>query len=98
MTETGLLTPKECATYRRCSVRKLDRERSEGRGPPFVRIDGRIFYRRGDVDRFIAYHIHGGEFREAGECPKQPARGAARTEHTEPMPDRHDRVGGAGTR
>jgi hypothetical protein len=52
-----LLTPKECAAYRRCSVRKLDRERAERRGSPYVRIDGRIFYRRADVDRFIESHL-----------------------------------------
>ena len=34
MTESELLTPKECSAYRRCSVRKLDRERTEGRGRP----------------------------------------------------------------
>jgi hypothetical protein len=48
MAETEILTPKESAAYRRCSERKQDRERAEGRGPPFVRIDGRIFYRRSD--------------------------------------------------
>jgi len=56
---TDLLTPLECAQYRRCSVRKLDRERSEGRGCPYVRIDSRIFYRRDDVDRFVTAHVRG---------------------------------------
>jgi hypothetical protein len=55
-----LLTSKECAAYRRCSVRKLDRERAEGRGCSYVRIDGRIFYRRADVDRFIEAHLRVG--------------------------------------
>jgi hypothetical protein len=55
--ETELLTPQEIANYRRCSTRKLDRERAEGRGPAYIRIDGRIFYRRSDVDRFIAAHL-----------------------------------------
>jgi hypothetical protein len=59
--ETELLTPKECSAYRRCSVRKLDRERAERRGCPYVRIDGRIFYRRSDVDHFISEHVCGGE-------------------------------------
>jgi hypothetical protein len=54
-----LLTPRECAALRRCSVRKLDRERADGRGCPYVRIDGRIFYRRQDVDQFIAEHVRG---------------------------------------
>src|SRR5215472_10748525 len=56
MTETELLTSRECAAWRRCSVRKLDRERAEGRGCPYVRIDGRVFYRRADVERFIEAH------------------------------------------
>jgi hypothetical protein len=60
MAETELLTPKECSEYRRCSLRKLDRERAEQRGCPYVRIDGRIFYRRSDVDRFISAHVSGG--------------------------------------
>jgi hypothetical protein len=61
MTWTELLTPKECAAGRRCSVRKLDRERAEGRGPPYIRIDGRVFYRRADVEQFIAAHVCGGD-------------------------------------
>jgi hypothetical protein len=67
--ESNLLTPKECAEYRRCSVRKLDRERADGRGCPYVRIDGRIFYRRQDVDRFIADHIRGLHDADAASDP-----------------------------
>jgi hypothetical protein len=63
--DQALLTPKESAEYRRCSRRKQDRERAEGRGPAYVRIDGRIFYRRSDLDRFIAAHVRGGEFASA---------------------------------
>jgi hypothetical protein len=54
-----LLTPRECAALRRCSVRTLDRERADGRGCPYVRIDNRIFYRRQDLDQFIATHVRG---------------------------------------
>jgi hypothetical protein len=63
MTESNLLTPRESAAYRRCSIRKQDRERADGRGPPYIRIDGRIFYRRSDLDAFIAAHVRGGEHR-----------------------------------
>ena len=52
-----LLTPRECADYRRCSLRTLDRERAEIRGPPYVQIGSRIFYRRKDVDLFIDAHV-----------------------------------------
>jgi hypothetical protein len=67
MPESELLTPKECAQYRRCSIRKLDRERAERRGCPYVRIDGRIFYRRSDVDLFIGAHICGESARHTAE-------------------------------
>jgi Helix-turn-helix domain len=60
MTQTELLTAKECADYRRCSLRTLDRERELGNGCPYVRIGGRIYYRRRDVDQFIAAHLCGG--------------------------------------
>jgi hypothetical protein len=66
LTEAHILTAIECAAYRRCSVRKLDRERADGRGPPYVRIDGRIFYRRADVDNFISARVHGGDPGDAG--------------------------------
>lgn len=59
MEQTDLLTERETADVRRCSTRKLQRDRAEGRGCPYVRIDGRIFYRRQDVDRFIAAHVRG---------------------------------------
>ena len=64
MTESNLLTPRESAAYRRCSIRKQDRERADGRGPPYIRIDGRIFYRRSDVDAFLAARLRGGEDRD----------------------------------
>ena len=62
MTQTDLLTVRECADYRRCSIRTLDRERELGDGCPYVRIGSRIYYRRGDIDRFIAAHVRGGGY------------------------------------
>jgi hypothetical protein len=79
MAETELFIPKECAQYRRCSVRKLDRERAEGRGCPYVRIDGRVFYRRSDVDCFISAHVCGGKVLGADAA-------------TEPAPRRRSRL------
>lgn len=61
---TELLTPKECAEYRRCSLRKLDRERATGIGPAFIRDNGRILYRRSDVDQHLAARVCGGEDRD----------------------------------
>jgi excisionase family DNA binding protein len=54
-----LLTAPETAQYLRCSVRTLDRERGDGRGCPFVRIGGRIRYRRADVEAFVAANVRG---------------------------------------
>jgi len=54
-----LLTAPETAQYLRCSLRTLDRERADGRGIPYVRIGGRIRYRRTDVEAFIAAHVRG---------------------------------------
>jgi hypothetical protein len=80
VTETDLLTSIECAEYRRCSVRKLDRERAEGVGPAYVRIGSRIFYRRRDVDRFISAHVCGGELHDvdAAAEPTPHRRGRPR--------------------
>ena len=38
------------------SHRTLERWRSEGRGPAFHKIEGRILYRHSDVDAFEASH------------------------------------------
>jgi predicted DNA-binding transcriptional regulator AlpA len=65
MANSDLLTVRECADYRRCSLRTLDRERADGSGPPYVRIGSRIYYRRADVDAFIARHLCGGDDRAA---------------------------------
>jgi len=54
-----LLTTLETAQLLRCSLRTLDRERADGRGCPFVRIGGRIRYRRRDIEAFIAANVRG---------------------------------------
>jgi hypothetical protein len=59
MNEPELRTPQEYARYRRCSIRTLDRERAEGRGCPFVKIGGRVLYRRSDIERFIEANVRG---------------------------------------
>ncbi|MFY9839784.1 MAG: helix-turn-helix domain-containing protein [Xanthobacteraceae bacterium] len=56
-TQTDLLTAKECAAYRRCHVRTLENERECGDGCPYIRIGRRIYYRRSDVETFIAKHV-----------------------------------------
>ena len=53
MSDIKLLTTAEYARLRRCSLRTLDRERATGSGCPYVRLGGRIFYRRSDIERYI---------------------------------------------
>lgn len=54
-----LLTAAETAQILRCSLRTLDRERAVGNGCPFVRLGGRIRYRRSDIDAFVAANVRG---------------------------------------
>jgi hypothetical protein len=53
MSELELLTAAEYARLRRCSLRTLDRERANHSGCPYVRLGGRIYYRRGDIELYI---------------------------------------------
>lgn len=78
MEQTDLLTEHETADLRRCSTRKLQRDRAEGRGCPYVRIDGRIFYRRQDVNCFIAAHVHGLHNADMADGPTVHRRNAQR--------------------
>jgi excisionase family DNA binding protein len=75
-----LLTPGETARLLRCSLRTLDRERAEGRGCPFVRIGGRIRYRRADIESFIVAHLRGdpGEPVPTPPTPRGRRRGPPR--------------------
>jgi hypothetical protein len=57
MPDNELLTSTEYARLRRCSLRTLDRERANRSGCPYVRLGGRLFYRRSDIDRFIETRI-----------------------------------------
>ena len=70
-----LLTATETARLLRCSLRTLDRERSDGCGCPFVRIGARIRYRRADVEDFIAAHLRGYVTEAAASSPRRLRKG-----------------------
>lgn len=53
MPDIELLTTAEYARLRRCSLRTLDRERANRSGCPYLRLGGRIFYRRSDIELYI---------------------------------------------
>jgi len=50
-----LLTQPETAGETRLSERTLERHRLAGTGPKFVRLGRRVFYRRRDVEDWIAH-------------------------------------------
>ena len=50
----ALLTTKETAALLRCSISALNKWRVRGDGPRFVRLGGRVRYRRADLTRYIA--------------------------------------------
>jgi hypothetical protein len=64
MIDTEILTAKQCAQYRKCSERKLERERSTGRGPTYFRDGRQVRYYKSDVDRYHATHRRVGELRD----------------------------------
>jgi hypothetical protein len=84
---TDLLTARETAALLRCSLRTLDRDRAEGRGCPFLRMGGRIRYRKVDIESFIVAHLrsHRGEAEPLAKTgaerprsrPKSPKRRSA---------------------
>ena len=48
------LTVSEAAGYLRLSRVRLDKWRSERKGPVFLKVGGRVFYRRSDLDEFLS--------------------------------------------
>jgi len=51
--ETQLLTPVEASRYLRRSVSRLNNWRSEKKGPDYLKLEGRVFYRREQLDEFL---------------------------------------------
>jgi hypothetical protein len=57
-TQTQHLCQKQLARRWRLSHRTLERWRSEGTGPRFLKINGRCLYRLEDVEAFERDHLH----------------------------------------
>ncbi|TAA11258.1 DNA-binding protein [Pseudoxanthomonas winnipegensis] len=47
------LTGNDAAKYLGLSKSTLEKMRHEGRGPRYLKIGGRVFYRRPDLDEYI---------------------------------------------
>jgi excisionase family DNA binding protein len=55
--DKALLVPVEVAKYLNVSLSTLNHWRSERRGPPYVRVEGRLIrYRLADVEKYVAAH------------------------------------------
>jgi len=50
----GRMTSESCAAYTGFSMSTLAHYRISGKGPPFVRIEGKVFYKQKEVDRWLA--------------------------------------------
>lgn len=48
-----LLTEAEYAELRGVSVRTIKRERAARRGPPYIRLGRKVFYRRAAIEQWI---------------------------------------------
>lgn len=52
-----LLSPAEVAEFFGVKVNTLARWRSDGGGPPYIKVGSLVRYRRVDLDRFVAGNI-----------------------------------------
>ena len=53
----GYLNTRQAAAYRGCSEALLKKERMHRIGCKFIRIGSRAYYRRSDIDEFMARHV-----------------------------------------
>jgi predicted DNA-binding transcriptional regulator AlpA len=54
----ALLTPDEASIRLRKSKQTLANWRTQGGGPPYVRMGGRIVYRQSELTAWIAHHTY----------------------------------------
>jgi hypothetical protein len=52
-----LLTPREAAGALKSNPRTLERWRTDGAGPPFVKVGRRVAYRRIDLQEWLASRV-----------------------------------------
>ena len=51
--KSQLLTTKEAAEFLRLKPHTLENMRSEGKGPIFMKLGGRVFYHRADLKTWL---------------------------------------------
>lgn len=47
------MSVNKAAEHLGCSASHLNTMRSQGRGPRYLRLGSRVFYRRGDLDAYV---------------------------------------------
>ncbi len=55
----GRMDRKNAAAYVGCSVKTLAMYATQGKGPKYVRLGGKVFYYKQDLDDWIASHPRG---------------------------------------
>ena len=55
------LTQADLADRWRISLRTLERWRAQGKGPGWLKLCGRVLYRKADVEAFVAASLQPGE-------------------------------------
>ena len=52
-----LMTPDEVAAHLRRRVRTLEHWRAEGKGPPYLKIEGSVLYSREALNAWVAERV-----------------------------------------
>jgi hypothetical protein len=67
--DEDLLTPRQARTELPLSLAWFAKQRLIGNGPPWIRISGRVFYRRGELRSWIASQPRGGAHQPTAAAP-----------------------------
>jgi predicted site-specific integrase-resolvase len=52
------MTPRDLSNRWLLNITTLERWRSEGKEPPYLKIQGRVLYRLEDIEAYEARHLH----------------------------------------
>ena len=74
-----LLTQPQSAEFTGLSQRSLERHRRAGTGPKFVRLGRRVFYRRADLEAWVAECTYGSTSEANSEAPRRVGRAVAKS-------------------
>lgn len=58
MSTDELKTPQQASEFTKIKQKTLDNWRSQGRGPAFVKLGSRIFYKAKDLEAYVEQNRH----------------------------------------